>query len=101
MKSTSLYRKIFPNPKTIIGMIALPPLLGYPEFSGVDAVIERALDDLDTLQEGGVDGVCVENDYDRPHQIIVGPEIVATLRAYHAGDHTKCKSTGGAGGVAK
>ncbi len=77
MKSTSLFRELFPSHKTIIGMIALPPLLGYPEFTSVDAVIERALGDLDTLQQGGVDGLCVENDYDRPHQLTVGPEIVA------------------------
>lgn len=74
-----MFRKIFPNPSSIIGMIALPPLLGYPEFTSVDAVIERALEDLDTLQRGGVDGVCVENDYDRPHRLTVGPEIVATF----------------------
>ncbi len=74
-----LFRNIFHNPKVVIGMIALPPLLGYPEFTSVEAVIERALADLDTLQAGGVDGVCVENDYDRPHQLIVGPEIVASF----------------------
>jgi hypothetical protein len=74
-----MFRKIFPNPKPIIGMIALPPLLGYPEFTSIDAVIERALGDLQTLEQGGVDGVCVENDYDHPHQLIVGPEIVASF----------------------
>lgn len=79
MISNSLFRHIFPNRKPIIGMIALPPLLGYPEFTSMDAVIERALGDLDTLQQGGVDGVCVENDYDRPHQLTVGPEIVASF----------------------
>jgi len=79
LKPGSLFRNIFPNAKSIIGMIALPPLLGYPEFTDMDAVIERALGDLDTLQQGGVDGVCVENDYDRPHQLIVGPEIVASF----------------------
>lgn len=60
-------------------MIALPPLLGYPDFTDLDSVIERALGDLDTLQRAGVDGVCVENDYDRPHQVIVGAEIVASF----------------------
>lgn len=60
-------------------MIALPPLLGYPEFTDLDSVIERALGDLDTLQRGGVDGVCVENDYDRPHQLTAGAEIVASF----------------------
>jgi len=73
------FRSIFQNPKPIIGMIALPPMLGYPEYSGLESVIERALGDLDTLQKGGVDGVCVENDYDRPHVMTVGPEIVASF----------------------
>lgn len=41
--------------------------------------MERALADLDILQRGGVDGVCVENDYDRPHRLMVGPEIVASF----------------------
>jgi uncharacterized protein len=45
----------------------------------MDEVIERALGDLQTLQEGGVDGVCIENDYDRPHRFTVGPEVVATF----------------------
>jgi hypothetical protein len=79
MQQTSLFGRIFPNPKPVIGMIALPPLLGYPEFTGLDAVIERALGDLETLRRGGVDGVCVENDYDRPHQLIPGPEVIASF----------------------
>jgi membrane complex biogenesis BtpA family protein len=74
-----MFRKIFPQPKPIIGMIALPPLLGYPEFSSIDAAIDRALTDLETLETGGVDGVLIENDFDQPHQIIVAPEIVASF----------------------
>jgi membrane complex biogenesis BtpA family protein len=74
-----MFRKIFPKPKPIIGMIALPPLLGYPEFSSIEAAIERALGDLETLQTGRVDGVLIENDYDQPHQITVAPEIVASF----------------------
>ncbi|HET6266122.1 MAG TPA: BtpA/SgcQ family protein [Acidobacteriota bacterium] len=73
------FRSIFENPKPIIGMIALPPMLGYPEFTSLYSVIERALGDLDTLQKGGVDGVCLENDYDRPHVMTVGPEVVASF----------------------
>ena len=79
MHSQTLFHKIFPKPKCIIGMIALPPLLGYPEFTSLSAVIERALSDLDSLQRGGVDGVCVENDYDRPHRLKAAPEIVASF----------------------
>jgi uncharacterized protein len=74
-----MFRTIFPKRKSIIGMIALPPLLGYPEFRDLDSVIERALGDLNTLQQGGIDGVCIENDYDQPHQLTVGPEIVAAF----------------------
>ena len=75
----SLFREIFIAPRPIIGMIALPSLNGYPEFAGIEAIVERAIGDLQVLQEGGVDGVCVENDYDRPHQLIVGPEIVSSF----------------------
>lgn len=74
-----MFHTIFPKRKSIIGVIALPPLLGYPEFRDLDSVITRALADLDTLQHGGVDGVCLENDYDQPHQLTVGPEIVAAF----------------------
>jgi len=73
------FGEIFSRSKPVIGMIALPPLLGYAEFPGMDTTIERALIDLQTLQEGGIDGVCVENDYDRPHQLTVGPEVVASF----------------------
>jgi membrane complex biogenesis BtpA family protein len=60
-------------------MIAFPPLLGYPEFTDIESITERALQDLNALQQNGVDGVCIENDYDRPHQLTVGPEIVASF----------------------
>lgn len=73
------YRTIFPKSKSIIGMIALPPLPGYPEFRDLNSMIERAVGDLNTLQQQGIDAVCVENDYDRPHQLTVGPEIVAAF----------------------
>jgi membrane complex biogenesis BtpA family protein len=49
------------------------------------------LEDLDTLQQGGFDGVCVENDYDRPHQLYVGPEIISifTRVALEVRQHAK------------
>jgi membrane complex biogenesis BtpA family protein len=74
-----LFDNIFPKRKCIIGMIALPPLLGYPQFKSMARLVESALSDLDTLQRGGVDGVCVENDYDRPHRLKATPEIVASF----------------------
>jgi uncharacterized protein len=74
-----MFQTIFPKSKSIIGMIALPALPGYPEFDDLNSVIERALGDLNTLQQGGIDGVCIENDYDQPHQLTVGPEIIAAF----------------------
>ena len=88
-----MFRTIFPKRNSIIGMIALPPLPGYPEFRDLDSVIERALGDLNTLQQGGIDGVCIENDYDQPHQLIVGPEIVAAFTII-AQEAAICECTG-------
>jgi len=51
----------------IIGMIHLKPLLGSPKYSGLNSVIELAIRDLKNLQEGGVDGVMVENFWDVPY----------------------------------
>jgi membrane complex biogenesis BtpA family protein len=73
-----MFRKIFPEPKPIIGMIALPSLESNQEF--VNNAIERALRDLETLQHGGVDGVCIENDYDQPHQLTVAKEVVDVIK---------------------
>lgn len=72
-------------------MIALPSLLGHSEFSGVDDLIEHTLGDLSVLEQGGVNGVCVENDYDHPHQLVVGPEIVAifTQVTHEIAQHAK------------
>jgi membrane complex biogenesis BtpA family protein len=70
---------VFSINKPIIGVLALPPLLGYPAFAGMTALLDRALGDLHTLEAGGVDGVLIENDYDHPHTLTGGPEIVASF----------------------
>lgn len=75
-----MFRQIFfPVTRPVIGVIHLPPLLGYAEFGGMEATLALALKDLHSLQRGGVDGVIVENEYDHPHQFTVGPEIVASF----------------------
>lgn len=73
------FHTAFPGPRPLIGMIALPPLPGYPAFSSVDALVEAALADLAALEAGGVSAVLVENDFDQPHTLVVGAEIVATM----------------------
>ncbi len=73
------YLELFWRPKPIIGVIHLPPLPGYAESPGVEGVVEKALLDLAALEEGGVDGVLVENESDRPHQVEASAETVATM----------------------
>ena len=75
----SRFTAVFPGPKPLIGMIALPPLPGYPAFTTIEALIGVALADLAALEQGGVDGVLVENDFDQPHTLVGGAEIVAAM----------------------
>ncbi len=73
------FSELFPQARPLIGMIALPPLPGYPAFRSIEGLVDAALADLAALEEGGVDGVLVENDFDQPHTLVGGAEIVATM----------------------
>lgn len=70
---------MFKKNKFIIGMIHLEALPPYPKSKGTDYLIEKALQDLKRLQEGGVDGVIIENEWDHPHTLTVGKMQTATL----------------------
>ena len=65
--------------KPIIGVIHLPPLPGYATSPGIAAVVAKALRDLEALEDGGVDGVLVENEEDRPHRVEATAETVAAM----------------------
>ena len=78
-KTVGEFQKLFPGPKAIIGMIHLPPLPGYPESKGIDHAIRQAVADLRALEDGGADGVLIENEYDRPHRVMASPETVAAM----------------------
>jgi membrane complex biogenesis BtpA family protein len=73
------FRALFPKPKTIIGVIHLPALPGYPQSQGLDHAIAKALKDLAALEAGGADGVLVENEYDRPHTVLSPAETTACM----------------------
>lgn len=75
----SRFRERFRQAKTIIGMIHLPTLPGYPDSRGIDHAVKRAIGDLHALEAGGVHGVLVENEYDRPHRVQANPETVAAM----------------------
>jgi membrane complex biogenesis BtpA family protein len=73
-------RSLFERPKVIIGMVHLKPMPGFPGSSGdMSGIIKHAVDDALTLQKGGVDGLIVENIFNRPRQKTVGPETVVPM----------------------
>jgi len=73
MKLTEIFKK---NKNIIIGAIHFPPLFGYPEFPGFDVCLKNALEDLKAFEDGGVDGIIIENNYDTPHKILVEKETI-------------------------
>lgn len=83
--SPSALDRIFGFGKALIGNLHLPPLPGTPRYEGdtVAQIAERALADLAAYQDGGMDGVVIENHGDipfvKPGQI--GPEIIAAMAA--------------------
>jgi len=64
----SLQLENIKNEKLIIGMIHLLPLPGSPNYGGsMEAVFDRALADLNALQDNGVSAAIVENFGDVPY----------------------------------
>jgi len=75
----SKFKKIFKKSKPIIGVIHFPPLLGYKNYPGFEYIKNKALNDLKALEQGGVDAILLENNYDIPHKIFVEPQTVAQM----------------------
>jgi uncharacterized protein len=73
------FAQLFVQRSPILGVIHLPPLPGYPHSPGLTAVIEKALRDQEALEAGGVSGVLVENEEDRPHRLEARPETIAAM----------------------
>jgi membrane complex biogenesis BtpA family protein len=67
--------EMFGVDKPVIGMVHLPPLPGSPNYDGrgLDPIIEWALRDVEAYQQGGVDGLVVENMWDHPY--FVGEDV--------------------------
>ncbi len=73
-------KKILKKDKNIIiGAIHFPPLLGYANFLGLKVSLNNALKDLTVFEEGGIDGIIFENNYDIPHKTFVDSSVVASL----------------------
>lgn len=69
----------FKNKKNVIGVIHLAPTISYDKFIGHEILLSNSLQDLKSLEEGGVDAIMIENNYDFPHKITVSSETVAFM----------------------
>lgn len=61
---------VFPVTKPVIAMLHLSALPGDPGFdsaAGMRAVVDRAKAELADLQEGGVDGIMISNEFSLPY----------------------------------
>ena len=75
---SSLFKKIFYNKKPIIGMVHLLPTNNKVNLD-FELILEKALLDCNSLLEGGVDSIMIENNYDFPHTELVDPKTVSIM----------------------
>lgn len=73
----------FSRQKPLIGMIHLSPLPGAATYDGraIRAIIEAAVTDAGALQDGGFDGILIQNSNDHPPVVRVPPATVAAYAA--------------------
>lgn len=61
---------VFTMPKPIIGMCHLPALPGDPQYDvsgGMDKIIAHGRREILSLQEGGIDGILISNEFSLPY----------------------------------
>jgi uncharacterized protein len=78
------FRDVFPHPKPIIAMAHLLPLPGSPLYDptkGIDGNVDHVLQDVEALQEAGVDAVMFGNEGDRPYLTKATPETLTAMTA--------------------
>ncbi|MDZ7291195.1 MAG: BtpA/SgcQ family protein [candidate division KSB1 bacterium] len=75
------FRQLFKAARPIIGMVHLPPLPGSPHYGGkMQAIIDAALQDIQTLTDAGFSGMIIENLGDAPYYPDhVPPETIAAM----------------------
>src|SRR4051812_32142364 len=74
--------ELFPVPKPVIAMLHLSALPGDPGFDtqrGLRGIGDRARKDLAALQEGGVDGIMVSNEFSLPYLTQTEPITAITM----------------------
>ncbi|MEF8874961.1 MAG: BtpA/SgcQ family protein [Candidatus Thermoplasmatota archaeon] len=69
----------FDEDKPVIGVVHLLSLPGSPDFGDMEAAVDRALSDAESLVENGVDGLIIENYGDKPFVKKVSRMTVSSL----------------------
>ncbi|MEV0670126.1 BtpA/SgcQ family protein [Mycobacterium sp. NPDC050441] len=79
---TNWLDEVFAVRKPVIAMLHLSALPGDPGFdsaAGIGAVVDRARGELAELQEGGVDGVMISNEFSLPYLTKTEPITAITM----------------------
>jgi uncharacterized protein len=74
--------EVFDVPKPVIGMCHLPALPGDPGFDaagGMDAVLAYARQEVAALQEGGIDGILISNEFSLPYLTTTEPITAVSM----------------------
>ncbi|MFZ5534719.1 MAG: BtpA/SgcQ family protein [Patescibacteria group bacterium] len=81
----NIFKELFSVKKPIIGMIHLPPLAGYDGHRPIAETRRRILTEAGILEERGVHGIMIENNYSVPHrEFIKKAEALEMKRLVHA-----------------
>ena len=78
----SWLKEVIGTEKAIIAMLHLQAMPGDPYYDknkGMKYVIEKAKEDLDALQDGGVDAIMFSNEFSLPYLTKVNTETVAAM----------------------
>ena len=79
--NTSTFATIFPQTKSLIGMIHVQALPGTPQnHLSVSEIAAQAVKEAEILAENGMQSIMLENMHDLPYlNRNVGPEIISAL----------------------
>lgn len=69
----------FDGHKKIVGMVHLKALTGSPKFTDMDIVKKHAIKEAKNLENGGIDGILVENYGDKPFWKIITEDTFKSM----------------------
>jgi len=74
--------EVFDVRKPVIGMCHLPALPGDPGYDaegGMDRILAHARQEISALQEGGIDGILISNEFSLPYLTTTEPITAITM----------------------